>query len=121
MTTTQDFFINILQLVDNNLKCSLQTSDNSLINVIKQMKNVKIYDSDSVDILLNLENKQSLINHIIAYNSEEFIYHFEILRNNEIIFISHDGFEIATISSNVQLSEDFITKFVDTGTCIIVD
>ncbi|MDR1729409.1 MAG: hypothetical protein LBR52_01970 [Prevotellaceae bacterium] len=121
MTITQDFFISVLYAVDNNLLCSLETSDEELINTIQQLNNIKIYDSYSADILLNKENKDALISHILASNTVEYISYFEIKKENLTLFVAYDGFEIGIISSSVSLSENFIAKFVDTKLCGIRD
>jgi hypothetical protein len=114
MTITQDFFISVLRMVDNNLFCSLETSDEELINTIQQLNNVEVYDCYSADILLNMENKNALIAHILAFNTAECISYFEIKKENTPLFVAYDGFEIGIISSSVSLSEEFIAKFVNT-------
>ena len=118
MKTTQDFFISVLQLVNDNLICSLQTSDNNLIDVIKHMKNAKIYGW-SADIVLSTENKRLLIKQVLLFNSEEKINYFEISKDDNIIFISYDGFEIGSITSGIVLPDIFISKFVTTGMCCV--
>ena len=37
------------------------------------------------------------------------------------LFRAHDGFEIAEIASEIQLSECFIEKYVRTELCIVLD
>ncbi len=121
MTITQDFFISVLHAVDNNFWGSLETSDEELINTIKQLNNVKVYDSYSANILLNTKNKNALIAHIFAFNTAEYISYFEIKKENTPIFVAYDGFEIGIISSSVSLSEEFINKFINTRLCGIKD
>ena len=119
MTITQDFFISVMQAVDNNYSCHLMTSDSRLINIIRQLKDVRINDY-YFDILLNTENKNTLIAHALAFNSEKHISYFEIFRDNHLVFISYDGFEKGVISSIIPLSEDFIARFVKTSMCEVV-
>jgi len=120
MTITQDFFISILQLVDDDLLCSIQTSDENLMHAMNQMKNVKIIGW-SADIILSMENKRLLIKHVMSFNTEERINYFLILKDDKIIFISYDGFEIGTIASSITLPDIFISKFVKTGICWVAE
>jgi len=120
MTITQDFFVNVLHAIGDNSCCYLQTSDNRLINTIQQLSNTRMSDHYS-DILLNTKNKNALITHVIALGSEVYISRFEILKENQLVFISHDGFKKGVISSSIPLSEEFIVKFVNTKMCVVTD
>jgi len=120
MTITQEFFISVMQAVDNNFSCNLMTSDDRLINTIKQLNDTRIYDYYS-DISLSTENKDALISHVLAFNSERHISRFEIFNDNHLVFISYNGFEKGVISSIIPLSEDFIDKFVKTKMCRVTD
>jgi len=96
------------------------TSDRRLTNAVKQLKDARMYDYYSY-IPLSAENKNKLISHVLAFNSEKHISRFEIFKDNNIIFVAYDGFEIAEIASEIQLSESFIEKYVRTDLCIVLE
>ena len=120
MTITQDFFRSVIQAVDNNFFCYLMTSDDRLINTIKQLNGTRMYDYYS-DISLSTENKNVLISHVLTFNAEKHVSRFEIFKDNHLVFISYNGFEKGLISSIIPLSEDFIDKFVKTKICRVAD
>ena len=55
-----------------------------------------------------------LVDNVIEFHSEEYIHHFEIQKEKKNLFVAYDGFEIAQITSEIQLSEYFIKKYVKT-------
>ena len=109
-----------MQAVNNNFSCHLMTSDGRLINIIKQLKDVRMNDY-YFDILLNTENKNALITHALAFNSGKHISRFEIFKDYyHLVFISYNGFKRGVASSIIPLSEDFVAKFVKTKICEVV-
>jgi len=119
---TQDFFINVLCLFKgDNIYCDFQSSDNNLINNIQQFNKAVIIGNYSAYFPLNRASKKILVDNVIKYNSEEYMHHFAIQRENITLFVAHDGFEIAQIISEIQLPKDFIEKYVKTNLCGIVD
>jgi hypothetical protein len=117
MTATQDFFTSILYAIDDSFYCHLQTSDNGLINTIQQLNGTKEMYNYFSYIPLNAENKNTLIRHVLAFNSEKHISRFAMFKDNHLVFISYDNFKKGVISSSIPLFEDFIAKFVNTKMC----
>lgn len=120
MTITQDFLISLLHEINNNFSCYLMTSNSKLIDAIQRLRDVRIYNQCS-DILLNTENKNEIIKHVLAFNSEENISHFELFIDDMFVFMSHDGFKINVISPIIPLSKEFVAKFVDSKMCTVIN
>jgi len=123
MTITQDFFVNVLTLFkENNFYCEFQSGYDHLMKGIKQCDNVMIVEDYSAYFPLNEKNKKILIENVLKYHSEKYMNYFEIKSSENIpLFCSYDSFEIAEIASEIQLSENFIEKYVKTELCIVLD
>ncbi len=121
MAIEKDFFVSVLEMVDDGLMCSLQTYDDDLNAIIDKIKGSKIY-SWADTFILDSANKNILIEY--ATDNEDSIaqiYYFEIKKGDDIVFVAYDGFEIGMISSCMKLTEKFVKNFVETDLCGIVD
>ncbi len=114
-SVTQVFFIDVLNLFkEDGLYCEIQSDDDKLINSIKLFDQAIVTGDYSAYFPLNEENKKMLVDNVIEFHSEEYIHHFEIQKEKKNLFVAYDGFEIAQITSEIQLSEYFIKKYVKT-------
>ena len=122
MTTTQNFFSDVLNLINGkDLYCELQSSDDNLIKAIQQFDKVIVKGNYSAYFPLNDDSKKKLIDTVVRYHSEENIHHFEIKKEGRPLFLAHDGFEIAEIAGDFQFSDRFIEEYIRTDLCIVLE
>ena len=121
MTDTQKFFISFIEIFPENSIMSLDTSDDELLKIIVKMKDSSIVNNYTAKFQLTKENKNIILRNAINNHLEERIHRLRVFLNSEQLFVAYDGCEVGIISRKVNITSKFVSEFIDTGVCGIVD
>jgi hypothetical protein len=118
MTETQCFAVAILNVIPNGYQCEIRTTDDCLIDTIKQMDNGVVTDEYICKFCMTIKNKTLLKKLIECCHAEKNMHYFAIKCENDLLFEAYDGFEIGEFYKEIELPQDFISSFVQKNMCI---
>jgi hypothetical protein len=118
MTETQSLTIDILKIVPDNSICYINAPsiDNSsaILNLLQPTE--LIYNKQ---IKLTKENKTAFINIVTSESIEEHFHNLQIKHNSDLLCEAFDGMDMVTLSKNINVTNEFIDKYIKTDLCCI--
>ncbi len=117
MSETQEYFIDILNLVPVNFFCYIQSPHEEILEVLKYMSPAK--EGGFIVVELSLENRNVLVQATISKHIEQFIHRIEIKFGGKLIFEGYDGIEYGGISKQINIPQEFLEKHVNGSMCFI--
>ena len=109
MDLERDFFIDVLNILPQNVKCFIQAP--SLENEAIQGMIIKSEYEYFELIPINEPNKSLFIKEILAHPIVNYINSVEIRLDNKLLFEGYDGIEYGILSNSVKIPQWFIDKY----------
>jgi len=116
MNLEKSFIIDVINLMPEDSSAFIQAPSLEAESIVKRMEKTEFEYYTSLK--LSRENKDLLIQEIINNDIEDYIQSIEIKNNGQLLFEGFDGVEFGTISSHMNLPEEF-SKYLTEEICTI--
>lgn len=117
MDQSQNYFIDVLNLIPNGSFLLIQTPHKEALDTLR---NLVVESNDVYEVVpLTETNRTILLNASKDHDIQHFFQSLEVKYKQKLIFEGYDGMEYGLVSKNFLLPNDFKSKYVEGDMCDI--